>query len=106
MVRRARKNRANLQNHYSILVQYVNDYFKWFVCWGIADVWTSGVVKNEFKAYTSGEECPIFAEPKPQRQTTRTVLANSRLPHPPPEPSWRTKVAPPAATSVTSRTCP
>jgi hypothetical protein len=26
MVRRARKNRADLQNHYSILVQYVNDY--------------------------------------------------------------------------------
>ncbi len=37
MVRRARKNRANLQNHYSILVQYVNDYFKWFVCCGIAN---------------------------------------------------------------------
>jgi hypothetical protein len=36
MVRRARKDRADLQNHYSILVQYVNDYFKWFECCGIA----------------------------------------------------------------------
>ena len=26
MVRRARKNHADLQNHYSILVPYVNDY--------------------------------------------------------------------------------
>jgi hypothetical protein len=35
MVRRARKDRADLQDHYSILVPYVNDYFKWFGCYGI-----------------------------------------------------------------------
>ena len=35
MVRRARKDRADLQDHYSILVPYVNDYFKWFGCCGI-----------------------------------------------------------------------
>ena len=37
MNRRARKNRADLPNHYSILVQYVNDYFKWFGYCGIAE---------------------------------------------------------------------
>ena len=36
MVRRARKDRADLQDHYSILVSYINDYFKWFRYCGIA----------------------------------------------------------------------
>jgi len=34
---------------------------------GYQDVWASGVVKNEFKAYMRGEERPTLAEPKPQK---------------------------------------
>ena len=34
---------------------------------GWQSVWTSGAVKNDFKANTPGEECPTFAGPKPQR---------------------------------------
>jgi hypothetical protein len=36
MVRRARKNRAERRKDYNILVPYVNDYFKWFGCRGMA----------------------------------------------------------------------
>ena len=36
MVRRTLKNRAKLTNHYSILVTYVKNYFKWFGCLRIA----------------------------------------------------------------------
>jgi hypothetical protein len=36
-------------NHYSILIPYVNDYFKWFGCCGIARIdlnWGWGTRKN------------------------------------------------------------
>ena len=36
MAGRAGRILPTYRNHYSILVTYVKDYFKWFVCCGIA----------------------------------------------------------------------